>query len=346
MQSFGSVLKRHSLMVWLSYLVGYILTSIASIVVFLLLMMIFGVAAVTGWGSDLKYMLQHLDSVQAIMVGMTAFVLVFLFYLAIISFFVGGIYGPAVQAVFEDRVTIGSFFRYGFRFVFRLTGKIIIFTFISLLLILPSVLLIEISHSDLVQGIGVIWYLFVYVMIGIWSGHSQVIMIAENEKIFRSIKLAWLASWRKLGQSLLTFLMLLAWVIAPLVLLLPLILLADDNLALKMIVGILVFLTVLYYIYLIAVIPLLFVWRYKMKIRPSIISTPPSGPSGNSASMWHHGTGPSLYGPQPGANDWGTVGGPHPAQSQPNQPQTGYQPPFTYQPHSTTNPNPNLPPHH
>jgi len=271
-------------MVWLSYLIGFMLTSIASVVLLGLLILIFGVAEVTGWGSEIKYMLEHLNSVQAMIVGLTAIGLYFLFYLAIISFFVGGYYGPAVQAVFEDRVTIGSFFRYGYRFAFRFAGKYVIILILGLLLMLPAVLFIAASQSDWVKGIGVIWYLLVYVFLTIWMSHSHVIMIAENEKVFRSIKLAWLASWRKWGQSLLTFLMILAWFAAPLALLLPLIPLSENNLALKVIMGILVVITVLYYIYLIAVIPLLVVWRYKMKIRPAIIPTPPPGPSGDSSS--------------------------------------------------------------
>ncbi|MDN4592621.1 hypothetical protein [Polycladomyces subterraneus] len=334
----------------MSYLVGITLTIIASIILLVLLMLIFGVATVTGWGSEIKYMLEHLNSIQAMIVGMTAIVLYFLFYLAIISFFVGGYYGPAVQAVFEDRVTIGSFFRYGYRFVFRFAGKYVLIVILGLLLVLPSVLLIATSHSDWVKSIGVIWYLFVYVYLIIWVSHSHVIMIAENEKVFRSVKLAWLASWRKWGQSLLTFLMILAWFAAPLVLILPLIPLSENNLALKVILGILAFLTGLYYIYLIAVIPLLIVWRYKMKIRPAIIPTPPPGPSGEGPHSWYHSepyrAGSSPNGPQLEANDWGTIGVPHSAQSQPYQPQTEYQPPFTYQPPSTTHPNPNQPPHH
>jgi len=256
-----------------------------------------------------------------------------------------GAIGSAVEAVCHGQSSIGSFFRTGFRYAFKMLGL----TFLMFLTYIPFLLfffgaIISFANKSLVIGsILVILALAAYFVPVLAFMNAPIILIAENEKVFRSISQSFRLLREQFGTVFLTFLGILGiWGVASII---DLILgfLAETS----SIIAFFVFLLIIpFWVYVITVNNLFIAHRYQNRLRGQLY--PGSGPAAD--ANWQgqgHGYGdaPRQQGPatgfgsgyNPGLNPQGQtwqqpsqpaqppMGSPSVSWGQPNQPPTGSQ---------------------
>lgn len=134
------------------------------------------------------------------LVGSIVFVPVILFSLLYVllslvlqSMLIGGLYGSALESVFEDRSSISTYFKYLFRNFWRLTGLqlaiLLLGLPIILCLVLGSALFVSVFGEDLlVLPISlsiIVGVLFITLFL-----HTPIFIIQLKEKIWRAIGLS------------------------------------------------------------------------------------------------------------------------------------------------------------
>lgn len=311
------LLRRHGGKLYLIHLIGLAGTFIFFIVLYIISYIL---ALLFGLSSFLLIDYTESFSSGTIITGFVLLYLVFGFLTSIImSFYLGGIYKPTAQVVFENKTSISEFFTQGFRY----WGKNIVFYILTMLLTTIFIfimaflygLFLETSVVYLLDFLGFIAYLiFASCLI-----FAPILIVQENMSGFRALTNSFRIFFRAPLSALVT--LIVSAIIALIsygILILGILLIAflfglnilqtlDPFTAISSSIGAIsaILLVVLFYCAVplpltLTIILLYQTKRYRDVLRPKLFGTtgngsytPPTNPSGN------NGPGPNYYGGYP-----------------------------------------------
>jgi hypothetical protein len=191
MQSFSSVLRRYYPRVFLSNLLGlFTIYLIMGITTFLIGLFLLPSLIESGLLEQLNMNEIDPEVLRKLLNMVLPGVIVFGLVLLIVGiFWAAGIVGSSVVAVCQDRPSVGAFFSQGFRNFFRMLGLgvLLVITFIPAI-ILFIVFLVYLVMNKLEMALT---FLFLSAIVGafiyIMFMFAPFMMIADNEKVFRSM---------------------------------------------------------------------------------------------------------------------------------------------------------------
>ncbi|MBD1372893.1 hypothetical protein IC620_11050 [Hazenella sp. IB182357] len=279
--SLGMILQSMMLGVLILILLGIPILILGSII---------GTEVVMNPNQDPYSMLDSLGSSFGIF-----FFLFFIYYLILVVFvnsiIYGGLFGASSKAVFEDQSSIGDVFTYGFKYIFKFAGL-----FLALIILDIPVYLITIILTALTQNefVGIIGFLLFFLFNISATMYSPILLVKEDFGIWKSLFTSIKIFFTKFGHSLL---ILLICLIAPVVILLvygliSVILISATGGLATLYTGefmldnpaSIIAIIILYISFYLFILPLcysiatiLLTHRYKLKIRPYLFPTQPSG---------------------------------------------------------------------
>lgn len=293
---------RHGLMLTLANFLGSILFVMLYLVAYVFIALVaFAFLAILGISTGgLEDPFANIgDESVGVVAGLTMILFYLVYFLLILLFnslMLGGAYGSSIEAVFDNRSSLGTYFTAAFRYFWRLTGVQLVILLLSLplilILIIPLVIFETMGMSDN-GGIILIWLLFAFVgSIIPWMLylHAPILVIKENVGAWKSVSLSFRLCRKAFGTVLasslaymLTYLAILAvFVILLIILLLPfgLTLSELDSDAVSGVAVLLAVLLILIYYFIgmpfsYASAHLVVVDRYKRLLRPLILPPTP-----------------------------------------------------------------------
>ncbi|WP_093227801.1 hypothetical protein [Thermoflavimicrobium dichotomicum] len=204
MQSFSSIFTKHGFKLWLGNLLGIIITSILSIIAFFILTIMATIfVATTVLGSGLHNAMLGSEALEQQMMEAfsdAGFGLIILCIIAVLtfslifSFPIAGSIGMTVESVESNRSRVSSYFKYGFKFLFKMFGYSLLTSFIFIAIeIIFIMVLAMMGINDASSGsmiLSVIIFLIIFFLFSISIMHAPVIMMTERTGVFKSIRLS------------------------------------------------------------------------------------------------------------------------------------------------------------
>lgn len=185
---------------FLGILLNFVLTFLATIGFYLAIaLVVFGtLGAVSGiqFFTDFDFDLNQFDAVAGSIVSIPI-IIIFVLYMIVLtilqSMLIGGLYGSTIESVFENRSSIGTYFVYSFRNLWRLTGL----QFAILLLGIPVFAVMFFGNLLFAQVFGE-EYIVIPIVLSVIIGllfftlflHSPIFIVRLRVKVWRSIGLA------------------------------------------------------------------------------------------------------------------------------------------------------------
>ena len=216
MGTFFSTFGRHGFKVWLTYLLGAVITFSVLGIIWLIASFIGGILL---FASTISY-LEELDpeskdfltQLEEIAPGAVLLILLFLLLMVLISlpflsFLNAGLYSSVRQTVFENRFSFGTFFKEGFSNLWGvikqslllclLYSPLIVFLFFSVIFLL----------TDGLEMIGTVFLLisliyFLFMTMGVM--HAPAILVTEKTGAWKSVTSSFRLMFRSFGRVFLT----------------------------------------------------------------------------------------------------------------------------------------------
>ncbi|RAL26775.1 hypothetical protein [Thermoflavimicrobium daqui] len=345
MQSFSSILTRHGFKLWLSNVLGLILSFIVYLISALVLILIGGILFASSNSSALMGILTGMggEPSEAQILGLFADIgvglfIFFIFYLAMIlmiaSFPIGANYGVAIEAVTQNRASIGTYFKCGFKYLGKVIGQMLLIglafipIFIIMFIVFASITTNSIgsgSEDSFVVAFSLI-FLLIFMIYMLLFMHAPVILISEKTGVFRSLKLSVRLLMKAFGKVFVTGLLnVLAIVLLYVILFIVVGLSVEGN---PNPISLLVIYLVFFPFFTILTI-LIIVYRYFKHLRPYLFPHHPGGGSANGNGYPSY----NPYGQQAQQQPPFTF---NPNQMNPH----GQQNPYNYPPNNQQQPNP------
>lgn len=200
----GHLLKRHGLKLSIANLLGYLFVNFVGAIVLMILFIIFLMLGIlSALNSNFEFQFEELSIFQIILFAIGYFL--FILVSVAISFFqFGGVYGSALDAVYNDYSSISSYFnnmfRYGWKMILLHLCIGIMFIPLFIFLIIIASLLAFVSEVLGILVSFVFWIPFIIPLL-----FAPLLVIKDGVGIWRSIGLSFKLFRLKPGKTLSTF---------------------------------------------------------------------------------------------------------------------------------------------
>lgn len=212
--SYLELLNRHGLKMWGSFMVGTLAAAIPMFVItFILIFVIIavGFAGLSGIDpfSSPNAILGAIFNPGFIIIGMLSLLFILFLSLLTSAFTSAGSIGVVADGIQQDRTTVGTYFRYGFRRLFPMLGLNLVLFLLAIPPMIPLIIGIFAFSTEAVWGIvlGIILLLLtviLYIVYGLIVFHAPTALIAEQKGVFESLSASFHAFRSKFGQVLLS----------------------------------------------------------------------------------------------------------------------------------------------
>ena len=220
MGTYFSLLRRHGLKLSWAYFIGQVAIQLIALIILLLWiaaivilgLVIGGISTVHADNPIPYFPATDFITVVTVLISAPAIIL---YAFGTEAFTISGIYGSIKELMESGKARVKTFFSFGWRYLWKMTGQILLFLLLlALSLIIPVGLIILFIATESILGIllailiGLItfvwtcYYLIVFV-------HAPIVMVYENVGAFQSVPLTFRVIRKAFGQAFLTALSLL-----------------------------------------------------------------------------------------------------------------------------------------
>lgn len=213
---------KHGLKLTLANFLGFLMNFALSFLlnlIFTVLILLLSIVAAGGVGFFTGFSFTE-EAYELIVGSMTivpviiVFVLYILLSVLINSMLIGGLYGSTIEAVYENRSSIQTYFRDAFRHMVRLTGwQLVVFLLAIpiIILFIVGMLLFKELFGEVLVVIPILFAIVTGMLFLVLFIHSPIFIVKHRSKAWRSIALSFRLLRRRPLRVLLSGILSLGW---------------------------------------------------------------------------------------------------------------------------------------